>query len=200
VTEAAWLTRPSTAGDPADQSFRIGRSSSRFAYDDKIAVGAWYYTASFNDLDSANPAVDPRQHHGEWGSYLLLDRLLFRSRTNPKQRLTGFLQLGIADPAVDRFAVYVGTGVAFSGFLPSRPDDKFGLGVAMARNSPSYIAGQQQAGLPQDAAETTVELNYLIRVASRFALQPDVQYVIHPNTNPQLHDATVVQLRFEFSL
>jgi porin len=62
--------------------------------------------------------------------------------------------------------------------------------MAMARNGSAYIAGQMQAGLPVSAAETSIELSYLAQLEAWLALQPDVQYVIHPNTNPQLRDAT----------
>jgi porin len=199
VAEAVWLTRPSALAEPEDYRFRIGRRGTPFAYDDKVAVGAWYYTARFEEPGAANSAGNPAQHHGEGGAYVLLDRLLFQSRDDPKRRLTGFLQLGVADQAVDRFGTFAGAGLVMAGLLPNRPDDELGVAVAMAHNGSAYIAGQQQAALPVNAAETALELSYLVQVDSRVAVQPDVQYVIHPNTDPRLANATVVQLRFELT-
>ncbi|HET6308155.1 MAG TPA: carbohydrate porin [Rhodopila sp.] len=193
VGEAAWLTR-SALSRSSSEGLRIGRNATRLDYDDKVAVGVWYYTASFRDLSFPPQALNPGQRQGEWGGYLLVDRLLFRSASNPQRRITGFLQLGIADPVVDRFSTYVGAGLVMAGWLPDRPSDKLGLAVAMARNSPDYITGQQLAGVPQDDAETAIELDYLLPVTSRVTLQPDIQYVIHPNTDARLHNATVVQL------
>jgi porin len=69
----------------------------------------------------------------------------------------------------------------------------------MARNGSSYLEAQQQAVSPVAAAETAIELSYLAQVAAWLALQPDVQYVIHPNTDPRLHNAAVAQLRFEMT-
>jgi porin len=40
-------------------------------------------------------------------------------------------------------------------------------------------------------------VTYFAQLNSWLALQPDLQYVIHPNTDPQLRDAVVVHLRFE---
>jgi len=202
VAEAAWLTRPSASDAPAaEHRFRIGRRATPLPYDDKVAVGAWYYTASFDDLAAVGgrPGGRPVQRRGEGGAYLLLDRLLFQSADNPDRRLTGFLQLGITNPVVDRFGTYVGAGLAMAAVLPGRPNDETGIGVAMARNGSSYIDGQQYAGSAVDAVETAVELSYLAQVASWLALQPDIQFVIHPNTDPRLHSATVVQLRLELT-
>ena len=48
-----------------------------------------------------------------------------------------------------------------------------------------------------NAAETAIELSYLAQIAPRLAVQPDVQYVIHPNTDSRLRNAMVAQLRVE---
>lgn len=196
VAEAVWLT-PSSGSDAASgHPIQFSRNGPPLSYEDKIAVGAWYYTANFNDPRPMTPGGVPVRHHGEGGAYLLLDRVVWQLADDPARRLTGFLQLGIAAQAVDRFGSYIGAGLVMSGLLAGRPNDEFGLAVAMARNASSYIDAQQQAGISVVGAETAVELSYLATLGSSVGLQPDVQYVIHPNTEPRLHNATVVQLRF----
>jgi porin len=198
VAEASLLTRPATADAPdGGHRFRIGRHGNLQPYEDKLAVGAWYYTASFDAPGATGERTSPR--HGEGGAYLLLDRLLFRSAADPNRRVTGFLQLGAANQLLDRFGTYIGTGIVMSGALRARPADEVGLAMAMARNGSSFLEAQQQAQSPATAAETAIEFSYLAQVASWLALQPDVQYVIHPNTDPRLHNATVAQLRFEMT-
>ncbi len=199
VAEAAWLTRPAADNEPVDHRFRIGRRATPLPYDDKIAIGAWYYTARFDDLAPASSDGRPELHNGEAGAYVVLDRLLWQSTNDAKRRVTGFLQVGTGQPIVDRFGVYLGAGLAAAGLFPGRPDDEMGLGMAMARNGSSYVAGQRLAGLQVDAAETAVELTWLAPVTAWFALQPDVQYVVHPNTDVRRHDAVVGQLRFELT-
>ena len=193
VTEAAFLTRGSTT-DPAGNSRpRFGQFSGLPPYDDKFAIGAWYYTGDFNDLSEVAANGDPKRHWGEAGAYLVLDRLL---ATLDQRRITGFLQLGVADPAVDRFGLYLGAGLTTTGLLPARRDDQAGISAAVARNGSHYVAAQQQDGLPVSGSETAIELTYLAQLASWLAVQPDVQYVIHPNTDPRVANATVVQLHF----
>ncbi len=190
VAEAAWFNGPPASPDSPGHPFQIGRGDTPLTYDDKIAVGGWYYTATFNEI-----AGPPAQHRGEGGAYGLLDWLLFQSANDPARRLTGFVQFGVADSVVDRFGTYVGAGLTMSALLPNRPDDQFGIAAAMARNGSSYIRSQQQAARPVSDAETAIELSYQAQIMPWLALQPDVQYVVHPNTDPRLHDATVAQLR-----
>jgi len=197
IAEAALLTRPAASDEIFAPRYRIGRGSTPPPYEGKVAVGAWYYTASFDELGVTNPTETPVQHRGEGGAYLLLDRVLYQAADDPKRRVAWFVQLGVADPRVGRFGTYVGGGLAAFGMLPGRPVDELGIAAAMARNGAQYVAGQQQAGLPANAAETAIELSYLAQLAPWLAVQPDVQYVIHPNTDTRLRDATVAQLRFE---
>ncbi|HEX3991692.1 MAG TPA: carbohydrate porin [Acetobacteraceae bacterium] len=190
VAEADYMT-------PSSDQFLIGRQPNQPSYDDKVAVGAWYYTASFADLGSISPSGAPVFRQGEAGAYLLLDQLLFKSQSDPNQRVTGFVQLGAADQRVDRFGTYIGAGLTVASPLQSRPDDQLGVAMAMDRNGSHYLEGQQRAGLPVTAAETVIEMSYLAQVASWLSMQPDLQYMIHPNTDPRLRDALVAQLQIQ---
>ena len=51
-----------------------------------------------------------------------------------------------------------------------------------------------------DAAEYALEATWRIPLGEHFALQPDLQYVIHPGTDPTLDDALVFILRVEAGL
>jgi len=199
VAEAAFLTRPVANDAPPEPRSRIGRQSGLPPYDDKIALGAWYYTANFDDLGATGIAGSPLQRRGEGGAYLLLDRLLFDAADDTQRHLTGFVQLGLASQTVDRFAGYIGAGLTAFGLISGRPNDELGIAAAMAANSSHYIAGQQRAGLMVNPAEIAIELSYLAQVAPWLAVQPDLQYVIHPNTDPNLRNAMVAQLRIEMS-
>lgn len=198
VGEAAWLNRPPADDAPPEpmSRSRIGRRSTLSPYDDKLAIGAWYYTSATSGFAEPGAAA---AHRGEAGAYLLVDHLLAQSTADPKRRLAGFVQFGVANQAVDRIGAYIGAGLVASGVFPGRPDDQLGLAVAMARNGAGYLAAQQQQGVPVGPAETAIELSYLVQATPWLAVQPDVQYVICPNTDPRLRNATVAQLRFELS-
>jgi len=57
----------------------------------------------------------------------------------------------------------------------------------------------EHRGLPVTSAETAIELTYLVQVSSWLAIQPDLQYVVTPNTTPTLPNAWAFQVRFEMS-
>ncbi len=199
VGEAAFLERPAQSPQPMGPRFRIGRASGLPPYDDKLAIGAWYYTAKFSDQSEISPDGHPAQHRGSGGAYLIADRLLFQAADNPARRLNAFLQAGIGDERVDRFGSYIGAGLAAAGFVPSRANDEMGFAVAAGRNGSHYVSAQTQQGAAVNGAEVALELTYLAQITDWLALQPDAQYVIHPNTDPALKNALVFQFQFEMS-
>ncbi len=199
IIEAALIDRPAKAERPANRRFQIGRRESSSAYDDKLAVGGWYYTAAFDDLADLEPDATPVRRRGSAGYYAVGQALLFASKSNPAQRVSGFVQAGIGDARTNRFGSYVGAGITAGG-LPGMPaDDNIGLAIAVARNGSHYLASQIRQGLPTTRSEKAVDLTYLHAVNSHFYLQPDLQYIVHPDTNPRIGNALAFQLRFEIS-
>jgi porin len=199
VGEVAFVDRPGQRTRPRSGRLRIGRQANLGEYDEKFAIGGWYYTATFDDLSATQPDGQPVRHHGSSGFYALADKLLYKDPVNPARRLTGFVQAGLGDYRVDRFGAYLGTGVTAVGILEGRATDELGLAVAYARNGSHYMSAQRAQGLPVTSAETAIELTYLIQVNSWLAIQPDLQYVVTPNTTPTIPNAWAFQVRFEMS-
>jgi porin len=197
VTEAAFLDRPELEGRPPRRRFRIGRQAMLGEYDTKLAIGGWYYTAAFDDLSETQADGQPVRHRGSSGFYALLDRLLYKNPDHPEKRLTGFLQAGIGDNRVNRFGSYLGAGLTLTAPFEARSADEIGLGLASAGNGSHYTRAQAAQRLPVETAEKSIELTYLTQLNSWLALQPDVQYIINPNTTPAISNALAVQLRFE---
>jgi porin len=198
VVEFASLSRNAGAGiPPAGTRDRVGRFSSLAPYDDKLAVGLWRYSGHYPDPSDTDTAGDPERRRASSGAYLVGERLLIGADTGSSKRLSVFAQAGLADPRTNRFAGYLGAGVVGSGWGPIAQSDQLGLSVAHARNGDHYlhVAGAHGA----DRAETTIELSYLTQVSKYVTVQPDLQYVIHPNTDPSLANALALQLRFEIA-
>ena len=99
-----------------------------------------------------------------------------------------------------RFGYYVGAGLVASGVFGRPATDELGLGIAIARNGSHFIDSQRQQGSPVRRSEIAIELTYLTQVTPRLALQPDLQYIINPNTDPGIRDALAFMLRFELSI
>jgi porin len=199
VSEAALLNRAASDDLTRKLRFRIGRGSGLPPYANKVAVGGWYYTATFDDLNNVDASGAPLKHHGSGGAYIVGDATLVRSKADPRRRLAGFGEAGLGDGRVNRFGAYLGAGLVVAGGLPARPTDEFGVAVAIARNGSGYLDSRQRLGEPATTAETALEVTYLAQIASWLALQPDFQYVIHPSTDPTVRNGRAFQFRCELT-
>ncbi len=198
VGEAAYLYRPTTAEQPRTRQFRIGRGCCG-TYSGKLALGAWYYSASFDDLAETGPDGQPLRHRGSRGIYVLADQSVFQAAEHPERRLTLFGELGIGDSRVNRFASYVGAGLTATALIPGRTQDELGIALARARNGSRFIDAQLDQGMRAQASELTWELTYLAQLNSHVAVQPDFQLVLRPNTDPRVKSAVTFMLRIELS-
>jgi porin len=199
VSEVALVDRPELSTAPMSGRFRLGRQAMLGAYDQKTAIGGWYYTATFADLSQTQANGQPVQHRGSGGFYALTDQLLYRDPEQAGRQVTGFVQAGLGDYRVERFGAYLGCGLTGVGLFAERPADELGLGLAYARNGSHYLSAQHMQGAPVTNAEKTIELTYLIPVNTWLAVQPDLQYVITPNTTTAIPNAWAFQLRFEIA-
>ena len=122
---------------------------------------------------------------------------------DPQQRdgkLTGFVQAGLGDGRVNRFGGYLGVGLTAVGVIDGRAADELGLESGVRTQwFTLHRARNSMQGLPVTKAEKTIELTYLIRSVRWLALQPDLQYVITPNTTPTIPNALAFQLRLEMT-
>jgi len=199
ASEADFLDRPPPSDRPLSGRFRIGRQAMLPPYDEKLAIGGWYYSATFEDLVDLEPNGQPVRHHGSSGFYGLVDRVLYKEPGHPEKRIAGFLQVGYGDIRVDRFGSYVGAGLTAVGVVSGRDSDELGLALAYARNGSHYMSSQRLQGIPVTSAEKAIEITYLMQLTKWLAVQPDLQYIIRPNTDPTIPNALAFQLRFEIA-
>ena len=199
VGEAAFLYRPPPAGQPPrlPHRFLLGREAKLPPYESKLAVGVWHYTASFDDLVRRRPDGAPLTHQGSSGAYVIGDAIVYKNGSGRQLRLFG--QLGLGDSRVNRFDLYTGGGVDLAGGIPGRRQDEIGLAVAAAHNGGPYVERQRQTGQPVDRSEVTLELAYRTPVTSWLNVQTDLQYVVHPNTDPRLANALITLIRLELA-
>lgn len=200
VAEIAWRTRPAADGDERRNARnRIGRFSALPSYEDKFAVGAWGYTNRSNDLSDTNQDGIPKVRRGTSGVYAIGEMALVRSNASSAKQLAAFVQAGMADARTNRFSTYFGAGLIGSGWGLVRDVDQFGISVARADNGAHYIRAQQPQGQVASRAETTFEMTYVAPLTKHLTVQPDLQYVKNPNTDPSVANAWVLQVRFEYS-
>ena len=198
ISELALLSRPAATAT-ADQGSgrdRIGRFSSLAAYENKLALGAWRYSARYADLSDTDANGQPLSRRGSSGFYAVAERLLWRNDGSNK-RVAAFAQAGSADARTNRFGSRFGAGIVGSGWHLINEGDQFGASVTRATNGSHYTRSQAAQNIATDRSETTFELTLLTQVFKHLAVQPDLQYVVRPGTNPGTPNAWVAQLRFE---
>ncbi len=189
--------RPLTARVGArNRSRRIGRGQTSARYVAKLAVGGWWYTSKLEELIGGGEPVAPPRRSGSFGVYALAERTVYREPEGT-QGVMVFARAGLARSRVNRFSSYVGAGATYSGPIQGRPDDEMGLGVAVAINGDPYRRSRSAVGLETEGTETVVELTYRAQLLSWLAIQPDLQWVLNPNTEPGRANALVLGLRAE---
>ncbi len=175
----AFATVRLSADDGMLSIVQIDRKLSRNA---QVSVGAWGYNRGVPRLDGIGPRADI-------GVYGFIE--------GPVPRLdgwTGWVRVGRGDPAVQVACGYLGAGLVRAGVFAARPDDRLGIAVATAMISPT---ARRLIGLSR--AETTFEGTYQIKLRDWLAVQPDVQYIVHPSGQAHVGNALVVGLRLVFT-
>lgn len=162
----------------------------------KLAVGGWRYTAQFDSIDEMTADGNPVRARGNQGYYLLAERD-FRSRGNTS--VSAFLRAGAAETRFNQLSGFVGTGVVMRGLGAARPDDALGVAIAHASNSRRYREFAARGGAGVEQSETVLELTWRAPLADWLTIQPTLQYVMNPGTDPALANAWALGLRIELS-
>jgi porin len=171
-----------------------GSPGGRFA---RVFLGGWHYTGSFGAV--GDNEGDPLYWRGSSGVYAATEGLLLRSAACPTRELSGWIRLGVADDAVNRFDSYLGAGLVCAGPWHSRAEDRLGVAVAIARNGVDFLRARRAQDLPVDRVETAFEGSCQIHVTPWLDLQPDVQWIVSPNTDPGIPDALALGMRVQLS-
>jgi len=160
----------------------------------KYALGAWVYSDGPDDGGTAGRAACCG---GAYGLYGLAEQVVYRHVTDPRRGLALFARLGFAEARVNPFSVYTGGGLVYTGLLSWRPEDRCGLGIAAAHHSGRFRRTRHAAGHAVADAEIALELTYRAGLTAWWTVQPSLQYIVNPGTEPGLDDAVLVGLRFE---
>jgi len=155
-------------------------SQSAFRYQ----VGAWMHTADFVDqIDGVT------QHSGNYGTYAVVERTL-AGKTGETGNIEAHVRVGFAPADRNYFGWTVDAGVAAIGLLPCRAADTLAVGVVHADRSTNTDGGD---------FEEVGELSYTIVLSDHVNLQPDVQYIRHPASDPTRDDAVMLLFRLSAS-
>ena len=109
--------------------------------------------------------------------------------------LSSFFQLDFSPQAWSPCTFYADSGLIYTGLIPGRDKDKVGVAYAYAQMGPLCRSSGIENGLPGCGYELLTEFSYSIRLTPAVALEPDIQYILHPGGTQQYGNALVVGFR-----
>ncbi len=182
-----------------DSPFVIGEGQYAFKIGDlpgSVNIGAWHHFGRFADqrystdlLALADPAsngiAQPRR--GNRGIYGVLDQRLYSMPgSTDGDGIGAFIRVSLSPTDRNAVNAYVDGGLNFTGLIPGRPNDSFGIAASYVRISnrarafdrdTAFFSGLQT---PIRTSESSIEATYLYNVLDGFGIQPTFQYVIRP--------------------
>jgi porin len=199
-----------------DPPFFIGEAEFQRNYGKKdkelatrVVLGAWGHTGRFDDRQFAvdgtllaDPVGSgiPIQHRGNNGIYAVIEQQLYRTKDGDSQSgISVYSRMSISPSDRNLIDKYIDGGVTFGNMVPGRPNDRFGAAFIYAKFSNSVRAFDQDQVLfgtpvPIQDFEANLELNYMAQIVPGWWVQPNFQYVWHPNGDAT-RNATVLGIR-----
>ncbi|WP_454884795.1 carbohydrate porin [Sphingomonas oryzagri] len=149
-----------------------------------VQAGAWGYTDS-------QPRLDGRGTGTSAGGYGMIEARLIGREDGHALRV--WLRGGGASDATEPVHIYLGGGLTWT-----TSKTAYGIAFAHARlGDPAYRTPIE--GVRANRAETAIEATARWQLATGLAIQPDVQYIVHPGWNPTYRDALVFALRLDLT-
>jgi porin len=180
-----------------------------------IKIGLWRHFGDFDDLrrdDSggllALPGGEPLRHDGNHGLYAVLDQMIYRlPGGDDLNGISIFARIAGSPSDRNQIDVYADAGLVFTGFVPARPSDVFGLAFGYSRISDAASGFDKDSGLSVVRVyEAVLEISYTAEIVPGWTLQPDVQYFWNPGGRvadetglEPVDNATVLGLRTTIS-
>lgn len=183
---------PGDPARPARTAIRLGNGDGALLVGEveapvagaRVLVGHWRYTAPFDMIDGGRDT-------GNSGTYIRAEAPLMRQ---PDRMIDGFARFGVASGRFNMFDSFASAGFKFTGWVPGRGEDEFGVAIASAFTSDAYRT--LTGALP---AEVSLEATYRTQLAPWLAVQPNVHYIRRPSADPLIDDAVVLGIRTEIS-
>ena len=192
--EVAWTPKLGTDAMPGH--YKLG-----FGYDTSDT-----YKSFSNALATAGvPGYTRNTHSGNTQFWALADQMLVRTGTGDADGIVALAGYIRNDPNNTNYADQYFAGVIDRGFWSARPDDSINVlftYVTVSDRLAKVEAIQQSLGLPLSGGATGVqshemllELDYHLKLFQGVNFMPDFQYVIRPNGQTNIEDATVFGFR-----
>jgi porin len=154
---------------------------------DKVAFGAWGYSARQDDIAGTSA------RHPARGGYMVAQKALGDQDGRFATRI--FVRAGISDGRTSPFKGGWQAGVLATRVLPGREDSRLSIGAHQAYLSDGYRGVLRADGRRAARTESALELTFSDRLTDFLTLQPDVQLVWNRSGEADAALVTVLALR-----
>jgi porin len=178
-----------------EAQYRYNQGKSAQGLPGSIKIGGWDHWGDYSDQFTG--ARLSTNH----GVYAVLDQQIYALPKGDGKGIGIFARVAGAPADRNLIEFYVDAGLQFSGFVGSRPDDKFGAAFGYGRISNRAVDADIAAGTLARDYEAVLEVNYTAQIRPGWTLQPEFQYIWHPGGNAvddggtKIGDAAVFGLR-----
>ena len=141
-----------------------------------------------------------------WSFYYNFDQYLYQDKQDPTRGVGIFFRAGVADPKTNAFQQFYSFGVGGKGIIPTRENDRFGIGyyyLKLSRDIPSSL--RKRLSLDH---EQGVELFYNFQVFPWLHISPDLQIIgpsrktfgtlLNPGKNIQTGVVPGIRVKIDF--
>ena len=166
----------------------------------KYAIGGWYYTGDFETISDIDALGNPLLQKGNYGFYGSAEKFLFSENNSAAEGLGAFVRFGWANNNVNPVNSYFGAGINYTGLLPGRDEDVFGIALAAAHNNQKCRDLLLEENIDIKDFEYILEFTYNVNLNKSIQIQPDIQYVINPSACHHSNYSFVYGTRLQLSL
>jgi porin len=170
----------------AEAGFIVGHYRGVQGLPGKYKAGGYFDTEQLEDLATGNEV------HGTWGVYVMGEQMFYAEDKNYSEGLSGFLALSYAPEDRNIISFMAAGGLSYQGLLAGRSQDALSLVAAYGRYSNDLARSDREADEPIQDFETLFEINYRAQIAPWLYVQPDLQFIIHPDGRSDIENAFVL--------
>ena len=182
----------------AEAGYADAKAALPFAY----KLGAWVVAGGrfFNErfdtqgislADTAQSNGIAKRYSDDWGIYGVADQTLWAPGGDDPRKIAAFTRAGFSPSDRNLVDAYADGGITFTGFVPGRSSDVFGLAATYSKISDvasdldrnSILFGVHPPGFPIRDYEAVAEATYQVVLAPWLTVQLDAQHVWHPGGN-----------------
>ena len=162
-----------------------------------LKLGGYYNGGTSQSFGSGLSGSPSKTVQGRYGLYVVGDQVLVRWGESAQDRHLGVFGAFTAAPdsRVNKVPYFFDTGLVMYAPFRSRAKDFTGFAVVHGAYSQDLRRAEMKQANPSVAvqqSETALEWNYGLAIRPGLLLQPDVQYLIHPNGNTRIGNALAI--------